>query len=168
MPHSQIAYTVRNFRKQAEAEVVPSSSLVEVEVEVEVEVGVEVEVWVEVEVGCEVEVERKYVPPVGWGGWLEIWRVKLNSTQVVVDVRVELGKSTILIGKISHLIRVFYFWWILDSSSHMLRHMVQEHHMMDMKDVRWAMFILDFKRSAFERQISEAVAIQQVAQKNQS
>ena len=99
---------------------------------------------------------------------MEIWRVKLNSTQVVVDVRVELGKSTILIGKISHLIRVFYFWWILDSSSHMLRHMVQEHHMMDMKDVRWAMFILDFKRSAFERQISEAVTIQQVAQKNQS
>ena len=34
--------------KQAEAEVVPSSSLVEVEVWVDVEVGVEVEVWVEV------------------------------------------------------------------------------------------------------------------------
>ena len=46
-------------KKQAEAEVVPSSSLVEVWVEVEVgvevgfevEVGVEVGVWVEVEVG---------------------------------------------------------------------------------------------------------------------
>ena len=51
----------------------------------------------------------------------------------------------------------------LSSSSHMLRHMVQEHHMVDMVDVRWGMFILDFKRSAFERQISEAVTIQQVA-----
>ena len=33
---------------------------------------------------------------VGWdGGWLEIWRVKLISTQVVVEVevRVELGKN---------------------------------------------------------------------------
>ena len=29
-----------------------------------------------------------------WGGWLEIWRVKLISTQVVVGVVVELGKST--------------------------------------------------------------------------
>ena len=30
-----------------------------------------------------------------WGGWLEIWGVKLISTQVVVEVEVgvELGKS---------------------------------------------------------------------------
>ena len=35
----------RNFLKQAEAEVVPSSSLVEPEVEVEVVVGVEVWAW---------------------------------------------------------------------------------------------------------------------------
>ena len=43
-------------REQAEAEVVPSSSLVEIEVEVDVgvEVGVEVEVGVGVEVGVEV------------------------------------------------------------------------------------------------------------------
>ena len=101
MPHSQIAYTVRNFRKQAEAEVVPSSSLVEVEVEVEVEVGVEVEVWVEVEVGCEVEVgvEQKYVPPVGWGGWLEIWRVRLSQlpTWLKLKLKHELGKRSFLI-----------------------------------------------------------------------
>ena len=45
----------RKGTKQAEAEVVPSSSLVEVEVEVRVEV--EVEVVVEVEVGVRVEVE---------------------------------------------------------------------------------------------------------------
>ena len=55
-------------------EVVPSSSLVEVEVEVWVEVWVDVEVWGEVEV--EVGVEQKYVLQirsnftfsVGWGG----------------------------------------------------------------------------------------------------
>ena len=65
----------------------PSSSLVEVEVEDEDEVGVEV--WVLVEVGGEVDVgvEQKYVPQirsnftflVGWGGWLEIWRVRLSQ-----------------------------------------------------------------------------------------
>ena len=43
--------------EQAEAEVVPSSSLVEVGVKVEV--GVEVEVWVEVKVKVEVNVEWK-------------------------------------------------------------------------------------------------------------
>ena len=43
-------------REQAEAEVVPSSSLVEVDVEVGI--GVEVEVWVEVMVGIKIEVER--------------------------------------------------------------------------------------------------------------
>ena len=42
-----------NVTKQAEAEVVPSSSLVEIEIEVGVEVGVWVEVGVEV--GVEVE-----------------------------------------------------------------------------------------------------------------
>ena len=49
----------KNNKKQAEAEVVPSSNLVEVEVKV----GVEVDVGVEV-----------------WGGWLEKVRIKLNST----------------------------------------------------------------------------------------
>ena len=68
--------------KQAEAEVVPSSSLVEFEVEVvvgfEVEVGVEVEVEVVVKVGVEVGVEVGvkvgvillfWVGGVGWSGW---------------------------------------------------------------------------------------------------
>ena len=41
---------------QAEAEVVPSSSLVEIEVEVEVGVEVKVEVGVKVEIGVEVGV----------------------------------------------------------------------------------------------------------------
>ena len=45
------------IRKQAEAEVVPSSSLVEFEVGVEVEVDVGVEVGVGIEVGVEVWVD---------------------------------------------------------------------------------------------------------------
>ena len=74
--------------KQAEAEVVPSSSLVEVEVEVGVEVGIEVRFEVEVEfevgVGDEVEVKVRalnYFFGVGvWlAGWLEIWRIKQSS-----------------------------------------------------------------------------------------
>ena len=44
---------ISDIGRQAEAEVVPSSSLVDIEVEVEVDVGVEVEV----EVGFEVVVE---------------------------------------------------------------------------------------------------------------
>ena len=47
---------IRNLAKQAEAEVAPSSSLVEVEVWVEVGVEVGVEVWVEVEEQFEAEV----------------------------------------------------------------------------------------------------------------
>ena len=50
---------VDTYPKQAENEVVPSSSLVEVEFDVEVEVGLEVEVEVEAEVGVEVEVQLK-------------------------------------------------------------------------------------------------------------
>ena len=42
---------LKSYAKQAEAEVVPSSSLAEIKVEVEVEVGVEVWVGVKVEVG---------------------------------------------------------------------------------------------------------------------
>ena len=77
----------------------PSSSLVKVEVRVEVEFKVEVDVGVDV--GVEVEVGVA-VGGSGLvlgllfrsGGWLEIGRVKLISTQVVVEfeVEVELGK----------------------------------------------------------------------------
>ena len=56
--------------KQAEAGVVPSSSLVEVKVEVEVcvEVEVVVEVWVLVGIDVEVVVEARLTFSVGWGG----------------------------------------------------------------------------------------------------
>ena len=70
-------------REQAEAEVVPSSSLVEVEVEVGVEVwvGVEVGVWVEVGVGVGVEVgawawvKMQFSFLIFSGGWLGGWVV---------------------------------------------------------------------------------------------
>ena len=61
-----------NEVKQTEAEVAPSSSLVEVEVGVEVRV----EDW-----GSGLGLGLLF-----WlGGWLEIWRVKLISTQVLVE-----------------------------------------------------------------------------------
>ena len=64
------------MKKQAEAEVVPSSSLVEVKVGVGVEVGVEVEVEVGVEFEVEVGVLRcnldssLVVVPTYTGGWV--------------------------------------------------------------------------------------------------
>ena len=64
----------------------PSSSLVEVEVGVED--GVEGYVRVG---GVRVGVGLTFL--LGWGAWLEKVKIKLNSTQVVVEVevRVELG-----------------------------------------------------------------------------
>ena len=77
----------------------PSSSFVEVEVGVEVEIEVGVESGVEVEDGAEAEVGVQGLRvgvgltfSVGWvewvGGWLEFWRIKVISTQVVVEVEV--------------------------------------------------------------------------------
>ena len=43
----------------------------------------------------------------------------------------------------------------------MLKHMLDKHEEEEMKEVKWGMFILEYKRSAFERQISEAVNIQE-------
>ena len=75
----------------------PSSSLVEVEVEI----GAEVEVGVEVEVDAtlsfrhsldDVQIHFRV------GGWLEKWGLKLILTQVVVEVEfgVELGNRSTL------------------------------------------------------------------------
>ena len=73
-------YSHKNH-EQAEAEVVPSTSLVEfeVEVEVEVEVGVEFEAGVEVEV--KVTAQNYFFGVGGWwvGRWLEKWRIKQSS-----------------------------------------------------------------------------------------
>ena len=37
----------------------------------------------------------------GWGWWLEKVKIKLNSTQVVVEVRVELGKRCVSLSRIA-------------------------------------------------------------------
>ena len=55
----------------------PSSSVVEVEVEV----GIEVEVGVEVEFGVEAEVDFETTFSVGVGGWLEKTGLKLSHLQ---------------------------------------------------------------------------------------
>ena len=61
----------------------PSSSLVEIEVEVDVEVGVEVDIGVEVGVGVEVgiwvEVEAAFT--CGWVGGVEKSRPELTSAK---------------------------------------------------------------------------------------
>ena len=47
----------------------------------------------------------------------------------------------------------------LSSKSMMLKHLLSEHEDQDMADVQWGMFVTSFKRSAFERQLEEAVLI---------
>ena len=51
----------------------------------------------------------------------------------------------------------------LSKKSHMLKHMLFQHENEDFSKVQWGMFILEYKKSAFERQISEAVTIEKVA-----
>ena len=87
----------------------PSSSLVEVEVEV----------WVEIEVGGEVEVgvEQKYVPQirsnftfsVGWGGWLEIWRVRLSQlpTWLKLKLNHELGNKVQILYDVREVVLIY-------------------------------------------------------------
>ena len=81
----------------------PSSSLVELEVEVGVEVGIEGGVGVEVGVEVDATVSFRHNLDsvqiffrLGWG-WLKKWGLKLISTQVVVEVEVgvELGKNAL-------------------------------------------------------------------------
>ena len=50
----------------------------------------------------------------------------------------------------------------LNISSHMLKHAVDRHEGEDIKTVEFRMKVLKFHRSSFERQISEAVAIQSI------
>ena len=75
---------MQKIRKQAEAEVVPSASLVKVMVEVEVKV--------EVGVGWSSSSRDEFTIFLGVGGWLggvEEWRIKLTSVKVEVEVEVE-------------------------------------------------------------------------------
>ena len=55
----------------------------------------------------------------------------------------------------------------LNSQSHMLRHMVMSHEDEDFGEVQWGMTIISFKRSAFERQLDEAVTIAREASKGE-
>ena len=52
----------------------------------------------------------------------------------------------------------------LSNKSQMLKHAVQEHSEEDLNEIRWGMFITEYKRTAFERQIGEAVKIREAAQ----
>ena len=51
----------------------------------------------------------------------------------------------------------------LNSKSQMLKHAVEDHSEMELDDVKWGMFILEYKRTSFERQIGEAVKIKEAA-----
>ena len=50
----------------------------------------------------------------------------------------------------------------LNLTSHMLKHAVDRHEGEDVKAVEFRMKVLKFHRSSFERQVSEAVAIQSI------
>ena len=51
----------------------------------------------------------------------------------------------------------------LSSQSMLLRHILDQHQGEELTEVKWGMKIIEFKKSAFERQIKEAVLIQQEA-----
>ena len=47
----------------------------------------------------------------------------------------------------------------LSKKSIMLKHMLFKHEGSEFSEIKWGMFVLKYQRSAFERQISEAVKI---------
>ena len=51
----------------------------------------------------------------------------------------------------------------LSSQSMLLRHILDQHQGEEITDVKWGMKVIEFKKSAFERQIKEAVLIQKEA-----
>ena len=54
----------------------------------------------------------------------------------------------------------------LSSKSVMLRHMLSAHENKDMSEIKWGMFITGYKRSAFDRQVEEAVSIEREFKNN--
>ena len=46
--------------------------------------------------------ESNFTFSVGWGGWLEIWRVRLTSAKVEFDVEAELGKNHPMVPPLYH------------------------------------------------------------------
>ena len=55
----------------------------------------------------------------------------------------------------------------LSNKSHMLKHMIFKHEDQDFSQIKWGMFILAYKKNAFERQIEEAVLIDREAKKSE-
>ena len=49
----------------------------------------------------------------------------------------------------------------------MLKHMIDRHKGEDFKEVKWGMFVIKFLRSAFERQIEEAVKIEKISKEGE-
>ena len=47
----------------------------------------------------------------------------------------------------------------------MLKHAVQEHSEVDLDNVKWGMFIIEYKSTAFKRQIGEAVKIRETVER---
>ena len=91
---------LNQMKEQAEAEVVPSSSLVEVDVEVGVDVGVEVDVEFEVRVEVGVEVEVKVRAQNYFLGLVVGWvdgEMK-NKAIFQVEVEVEAGAWQIFLN----------------------------------------------------------------------
>ena len=54
----------------------------------------------------------------------------------------------------------------LSNSSHMLRHLVSEHEHQDFSEIKFGMRVIKFTKTSFERQILEAVVIEQENKKN--
>ena len=54
----------------------------------------------------------------------------------------------------------------LSSKSVMLRHLLLKHEERDMSEVKWGMRITSYNRTAFERQLEEAVNIERTSKSN--
>ena len=54
----------------------------------------------------------------------------------------------------------------LSSKSHMLRHIVEVHQGQDLSKIQFGMRVIEYTRTSFERQIREAVRIEQESKKH--
>ena len=56
----------------------------------------------------------------------------------------------------------------LSSKAIMLRHMLSKHENKDMSEIKWGMFVTGYIRSAFDRQVEEAVSIEREPNQNKT
>ena len=54
----------------------------------------------------------------------------------------------------------------MSNNSHMLRHLVSEHENQDFSEIKFGMRVIKFTKTSFERQVLEAVTIEQERKKN--